>query len=308
MKKNQARLRFQDFSFTKINDQSFVKKLRGEPIFFKLIDWKNQDKFEQILDLQKQVWGFDDISVVPKNILSIATDTGGLIVLVENQAGQALGFALCLGTTDNFLLLHMIGITANLRFSNLGFNLSVFVALIAQEKHIDQIIWTFDPLRGSNANLNFAKLGGRSDTYLIDKYGQISSTLYGQIPTDRLLVKWDISDPVVIRKLLGVERQTVKSSVKKITKLPIVDSQDLDLQKIVNNYQKLLVEIPADIDLLSDLDKTIWRKKLRQILVVLLPPSQSNHIKKGNYQISDFFSIKSEDKKRQNYYLLTRKR
>ena len=303
--KSDNKLTFSNFSFTKISDQSYGKILNGKKLFFNLLDWTNQDKFAQILSLQKEVWGLDDLSLVPKNILSIASDTGGLIVLLENELRQALGFALCLGTTNKSWLLHMIGITSDQRFTNLGFNLSIFVALKAQEKNIDQIIWTFDPLRGSNANLNFAKLGVISDTYLVDKYGQTSSTLYGKIPSDRLLVRWNINDPQVIKRLLDTENLNL--ATKKIANIPIVSDLDLSLLNQITKNKKLLVKIPTDIDQLSEIDKANWRQKLRQTLLTLLPTSQNNANDNQNYQITNFLSLKDEEEKRQNYYLLTRK-
>ncbi len=39
---------------------------------------------------------------------------------------------------------------------------------------VRKVVWTFDPLRGVNANFNLRKLGATARTYLPDHYGPMS--------------------------------------------------------------------------------------------------------------------------------------
>jgi predicted GNAT superfamily acetyltransferase len=55
--------------------------------------------------------------------------------------------------------------------------------------------WTFDPLEFRNARLNIHKLGATSNTYLEDLYGEMDDQLNRGLPTDRLLVEWDLHAP-----------------------------------------------------------------------------------------------------------------
>ena len=65
------------------------------------------------------------------------------------------------------------------------------------------IVWTFDPLESVNAHLNFGKLGGLSNNYVINLYGETTSKLHAGTATDRLTIKWLIGSPRVERRASG---------------------------------------------------------------------------------------------------------
>ncbi|MDQ3908299.1 MAG: hypothetical protein M3268_08125, partial [Acidobacteriota bacterium] len=74
----------------------------------------------------------------------------------------------------------------------------------ALARGIRQMTWTFDPLQGRNAHLNFARLGVTSDDYRLDYYGDVStSPLHTATGTDRLWVTWQLDSERVLGRIAG---------------------------------------------------------------------------------------------------------
>jgi predicted GNAT superfamily acetyltransferase len=68
---------------------------------------------------------------------------------------------------------------------------------------IKVVQWSFDPLPWRNAYFNIEKLGGIARRYIPNLYGITSSPLHGGLPTDRLLIEWDLESPRVVQILSG---------------------------------------------------------------------------------------------------------
>ena len=61
---------------------------------------------------------------------------------------------------------------------------------------VETMHWTFDPLVARNAHLNLTRLGARAIEYVPDMYGtNTGSPIHGALPTDRVIVAWDLSRP-----------------------------------------------------------------------------------------------------------------
>lgn len=156
------------------------------------------------VELQKLVWG-DGMDAVPFHQLHVANSWGGH-VHVAVDAGKVIGF--CYGFPGRqfgrpALLSHMLGVLPAYRGRQVGVNLKRAQARWALDNGYDLITWTFDPLEAVNAHLNIAKLGGRSRTYLVNHYGDMNDGLNAGLPTDRLLVEWDLASPAVQALLAG---------------------------------------------------------------------------------------------------------
>src|SRR5260221_8240878 len=61
---------------------------------------------------------------------------------------------------------------------------------------------THDPMQARNANLNLRRLGATASEFLPDFYGITSASLHHGLPTDRLIVRWELDAPRV-RALAG---------------------------------------------------------------------------------------------------------
>ena len=64
------------------------------------------------------------------------------------------------------------------------------------DRGISVVRWTFDPLLSANAHFNLAKLGATADRFLRSFYGEMTDVLNAGERSDRLLVRWDLQDPI----------------------------------------------------------------------------------------------------------------
>ncbi|HEY8283184.1 MAG TPA: GNAT family N-acetyltransferase [Chloroflexota bacterium] len=154
----------------------------------------DQSRLREIEDLQIRVWGMDPLEVVPAAMLYIARASGG-IVLGAYDRGVLIGFVLgLLGRRDGGLYhaSHMLGIDPEYQGHGLGEALKQRQRQVALSQGLDLMTWTFDPLESRNARLNIHKLGAISNTYVENLYGDMEDQLNRGLPSDRLLVEWDL--------------------------------------------------------------------------------------------------------------------
>jgi len=150
-------------------------------------------------ELQKNVWGFSDLDVVPFSHLAAAKEAGGVLVGAfdgEDLIGFVYGFP---GFEDGRITIHshMAAVNPEYRNQNVGYRLKLAQRDRALGKGIKLITWTFDPLQSVNAHFNIEKLGVISDKYLVNFYGEETTSFLHSIGTDRLWVKWESETPAV---------------------------------------------------------------------------------------------------------------
>jgi len=166
----------------KIDDHSFlIRDVAGEA------------EHHAIEDIQKEAWGFNDLDIVPAATL-IATQHAGGIVLGAFEGDLMIGFAYAFPAFEEgrtSMHSHMLAVRTEYRNFHAGFYLKLVQRERTLEKGLDEITWTFDPLQSLNAHLNFSKLGVVSRRYLVNFYGEASSSpLHQGFGTDRLWVSW----------------------------------------------------------------------------------------------------------------------
>jgi predicted GNAT superfamily acetyltransferase len=150
------------------------------------------DELRACVALQKEVWNFTDIELVPLRMFVVAEKVGGQ-VMGAFEGSQMVGFALSLpGTRTGHVYLHshMLAVRKDHRNSGLGRRLKLLQREDALARGIELIEWTFDPLEIKNAYLNIEKLGAIVRRYNINQYGITSSPLQGGLPSDRLIAEW----------------------------------------------------------------------------------------------------------------------
>ncbi len=142
--------------------------------------------------LQKEVWCFTDIELVPLRMFAVAQRIGGQVVgAFEND--RLVGFAFAIPGVrgeHSFLYSQMLAVQERYRNSGLGRRLKLFQRDDAIARGFDLMEWTFDPLEIKNAYLNIEKLGAIARRYNVNQYGITSSPLQGGLPTDRLVAEW----------------------------------------------------------------------------------------------------------------------
>jgi predicted GNAT superfamily acetyltransferase len=158
------------------------------------------EEFHSCVDLQREIWGEKDLEVEPSTMFVVAAHAGGQ-VLGAFDGNRLIGYTLAIvGLRDGvpYLHSHMTGVHGDYRDRGVGRMLKLFQRDEALGRGIRQILWTFDPLELRNAHFNLNRLGAICRKYLPNLYGVTTSPLHRGLPTDRLLVEWQLDSPRVV--------------------------------------------------------------------------------------------------------------
>jgi len=150
------------------------------------------DDMRSCVALQKEVWNFTDIELVPLRLFVVAEKVGGQVIGAFDGT-QMVGFGLAVPGYrggHSYLHSHMVGVRKDYRDCGLGRRIKFFQREDAIARGFELIEWTFDPLEIKNAYLNIERLGAIARRYTINQYGITSSPLQGGLPTDRLVAEW----------------------------------------------------------------------------------------------------------------------
>ena len=150
------------------------------------------EEFRACVALQKEIWGFNDIELVPLRVFSLAPRIGGQVIGAWDGPTM-IGFAMAIPGTRNgrpYLHSHMVGVKESYRNTGLGRRIKLFQREDAIARGFELMEWTFDPLEIKNAYFNLERLGAIARRYNINQYGITTSPLQGFLPTDRLVAEW----------------------------------------------------------------------------------------------------------------------
>lgn len=227
--------------------------------------------------LQKEVWGFADISVIPDHALHMIVQAGGLLLGAFDGDRRLLGFSLSvLGLWEKRRLRHyslMTAVKPGLQDRGIGYRLK-----LAQREHVlrqgvDLITWTFDPLESRNAHFNLNKLGGIVRRYMPSYFGEdMRDERNRGLPGDRFLCEWHLRSPRVEGRLGGGsprdlrlgEAEVINRTVRLSGGLRAPAGGRLDLSGPL-----LFFEIPADLQALKRENLEVaraWRGECRRFL------------------------------------------
>lgn len=237
------------------------------------------DEFNELLILQKEVWGLKDIDVVPSILFKSVTGLTGQngIVLGYFIENKIAGYLLTIPTSNpREVLGFMLAVSKNHQHKGIGYKLNLKLREIMLANNVEKVLWTFDPLESVNAHLYLRKLGGVITRYFLDYYGSINSLVHKELTTDRVKVEWNIRD-IYIEERIARE---VKS--------------DSYHQTISNYAQAKYVEVPLNIQSLKENNLTEaveWRTKTRKIFEYIIEDQKrigydfvvDNHKQKGIY-------------------------
>lgn len=160
-------------------------------------------EFRQVVALEKEVWEFDDIELVPARLFVVGEKIGGH-VLGAYDGATLVAFAFGLpGVREGhtYIHSHMLAVKAELRNTGLGREMKLFQRELAMSQGFELIEWTFDPLEIKNAYFNLERLGAVVRRYVVNQYGITSSPLQGGLPSDRLVAEWWLGSTRVVETL-----------------------------------------------------------------------------------------------------------
>jgi predicted GNAT superfamily acetyltransferase len=209
-------------------------------------------------ELQKEVWGIPDIDVVPLTQLVAAKAAGG-VLLGAFDGHTLVGFVYGFVAEEDGEMAHhshMLAVKNAYRNFNLGYKLKLAQREEVLAQGINLITWTFDPLQSLNAYFNFVKLGVVCDRYMINFYGEEASSFLHQSGTDRFWVKWLLTSDRVVKRLGAAKAE------------------------LENPSDKLVIEIPADVNALSLENAIEWRQRTRRAFTEAL---------EAGYVVTDFY-------------------
>ena len=271
---------------------------------------RNEAEFHAIEEVQREAWQFNDLDIVPAATLMATAHAGGCVLGAFDQdlmIGFAYGF---LAFEDGRVSLHshMLGVKPEYRNAQAGFYMKLAQRDFALSRRIEEITWTYDPLQSLNAHLNFGKLGVISERYIVNFYGEAtSSPLHQGFGTDRLWVRWLITS------------HHVKTRIHRDKAIAQTANRVADLEAAVNSAlvvneagqprradfaarladDSCMIEIPHDITALKQRDPqaaVVWREATRAAFLAAI---------EAGFVVEDFLRADTEGEPRW-FYLLGR--
>ncbi len=171
---------------------------------------ETEAEFREALDVEKRVWGFADVELVPWRLMVVATESGGLVAGAfdgDTMIGFSLAFAGRHPDGASYWHSHMTGVLPEYQNRHVGRQLKLHQRQQAIERGVERIDWTFDPLEIRNGYFNVERLGVIACQLLPNLYGTTTSHLQGALPTDRLVAEWHLNSSRVAAALAGQERR-----------------------------------------------------------------------------------------------------
>ena len=115
------------------------------------------EEFRSAVQLQKVIWGFDDIDLLPLRFFVVASRVGGQVLGAfdgETMIGFCLGIPGVKPDGHAYLHSHMLGVLPEYHNLGIGRRLKLQQRDDALSRGIPLIEWTFDPLELKNAFFN----------------------------------------------------------------------------------------------------------------------------------------------------------
>ena len=228
---------------------------------------------EQVVDLFSAIWGRSDNPPVTLELLRAFTKAGNYVggaVADGRLVGACVGFFHAPG--EDALHSHIAGVAASGR--SVGFALKLHQRSWALLHGVSEIAWTFDPLVARNAWFNLAKLAATPTEYLPNFYGPMLDALNGDDDSDRLLVRWRLTDPTVVLACAG-QPAGGDAEAERVAGAVVALGVGEDGSPVPGRLdgETSLVAVPPDIRQLRATDPTQaqrWRIAVREALTELV--------------------------------------
>lgn len=156
------------------------------------------DEFAECCELQEEIWGRGFSERVPTAILRVSQKIGGVTAGAFDQHDRMLGFVFGMTGIREGKPAHwsdMLAVREAARGRHIGDMLKHYQRERVKALGVDVMLWTADPLVARNAHFNINRLGAVPAEYVENIYGaNTGSTLHGALPTDRLVISWQLSN------------------------------------------------------------------------------------------------------------------
>jgi predicted GNAT superfamily acetyltransferase len=190
-------------------------------------------EFADIVNLQRMIWGWEDLDVLPVRFFVVAIDIGGQVLGAFDDKFMC-GFCVAIPAVragadaePPYLHSHMLGVLPEYRDAGAGLLLKLTQREDAMARGFDLVEWTFDPLELKNAYFNIEKLGAIIRRYVPNHYGITTSRLQGGLPTDRCVAEWYLKQ--ARREFTTLARIPVPTRVEQLRRTH--PSEAIDIQQ-----------------------------------------------------------------------------
>src|SRR5687767_211706 len=221
-------------------------------------------EYQECLAIQEETWGTGFREIVPPVILMVAQKLGGVCAGAFAPDGRMLGFVFGMTGPRDGRLVHwsdMLAVRADARGAHIGERLKLYQRDLVRAIGVDTMHWTFDPLVARNAHLNLTRLGARAIEYVPDMYGSnTGSPLHGQLPTDRVVVTWDLTAAV------GTPERARRPGT-------LVNPVAADGRPSLDGFPRasdIRIAIPRDLETEPNERRETWRKVTREAFLTYL--------------------------------------
>jgi predicted GNAT superfamily acetyltransferase len=286
------------------------RRKKRDEIKITIAPFRKISDYVSCLEIQREVWSYEDIDIVPVAMLLAADHYGGISLGAYNSLGEMVGFTCSiLGSEKSGLVhhSHMLGVRNAYRNFDVGFKLKMAQRKEVLKRKIPIITWTFDPMQPLNAYFNLGKLSCWGKTYHENFYGETTSDLDRGLPTDRIVAHWYLDNKEVQQRLeSGPPRRDLRKELKKypiINKLEEIGPGMTTSSTVKPNFtaKQVLFEIPYNLPDLKSKNLGValeWQGKMRQVFRA--------YFKKG-YSVTDFWLAEDEGHLRTFYFFEKKK-
>lgn len=246
--------------------------------------------FDEILDIQRRVWGHGETDVTPSHLFRITSRLGAILLggYIDNRlTGFVYSFpAVFEGRPVQHS--HLLAVLPEYQGRGVGKLLKWAQRDKAIELGYGLITWTFDPLQARNANLNLHTLGAVARTYWRNFYGNQEALVLGPgVRTDRFLVEWPIKSVRVAERRAGGPWRAIPQDApraldrRRDSPAPVNDFAKPGRPDLKLNDRVILAEVPRAVNSFRQKPDLIaaWQRGLRRTL---------EHYLDGGYVVDDF--------------------
>ncbi|MGI0068332.1 MAG: GNAT family N-acetyltransferase, partial [Thermoplasmata archaeon] len=198
---------------------------KADPFRFRRLG--KPEEFRQLEEVQSAAFGSGPEGALTVPLQRALQDNGGLVLgaFVDIYlVGFTIGF---LGWDGRRLYhySHMTAVRPEYQNHQVGLRLKRYQREEVLAMGLEEVRWTFDPLRSRNARLNVRRLGARPASYLPHYYGRLDDAANHDLETDRLRLVWRITSPTVVDRLEGKLPTKEQDHDRWISSSPIIQTE-----------------------------------------------------------------------------------
>jgi len=209
--------------------------------------------------LQRKLTRHNHQQIISASLLAAIHRSGGIILAaydIASKPPRLVGCLIDLPHADKptlFCVTLLHDVQKEARHHGIGYQLRLAERVECQEKGLDFISWTIDPLSGIEAQLTLNKLGAITPSYRREYFSGMADSSKQAFITDQLEVEWWINSPrvsaMVDRGKPPPQLQIGFDQMEVVTRTTLTNTVARRLAQVesrpTSNY--FLFEIPTDL-------------------------------------------------------------